>query len=479
MFKFINLDQTTKLRLKALEGWLAKLSDPNEDPWPDGTADESPLEDSWVVTDPTNEFNDLSDTWTDEEEVELEPEEIDYVYKGKRDANDCFHPFGTLTFDNGDVVTSEFHHGVREGNGVVQSPRNNISRLCGTYVNGKMQGRGKLVSLEFENQDGWSNFLFQITTDTSVIDCYFKDGVMHGPVRRIDMKKFREFRRQLSFVGKYRNGRPHGTCWQYTEGGGFLHGEVDPQTGTFTGPDIAFVYPDLYTCFVGRFEDGKMVSGQPGVVKAVHDQGGIMTCTFSTTSDNVSKYSLSTKTWIGDQPLVPDPYESLHVECKASGIADAGEGLYAKHDIPEGTIVAFYNGVRLPFELLGRPPEDWSTSGYKIHVNADYESGLRMDIPDKYVSLDNYRATLGHKMNHSFDSNCFEWFFEHPRFGTIPCEKTKRPVKAGEELTLDYEYDPNNCPDWFREALTTFLSNISEEQLGNLNSKYFSLISQL
>ena len=66
--------------------------------------------------------------------------------------------------------------------------------------------------------------------------------------------------------------------------------------------------------------------------------------------------------------------------------------------------------------------------GYKIHVNADYESGLRMDIPPKYVSRDNYRATLGHKMNHSFQSNCFEWFFDHPRFGVIPCEKTRRFV---------------------------------------------------
>ena len=58
-------------------------------------------------------------------------------------------------------------------------------------------------------------------------------------------------------------------------------------------------------------------------------------------------------------------------------------------------MVAFYNGVRLPFELLGRPPEEWDSSGYKIHVNADYESGLRMDIPEKYISRNNYIATLG------------------------------------------------------------------------------------
>ena len=56
-------------------------------------------------------------------------------------------------------------------------------------------------------------------------------------------------------------------------------------------------------------------------------------------------------------------------------------------------------------------------------------------------------------MNHSFRPNCIEWFFDHPRFGVIPCERTTRFVAAGEELFLDYEYDPYNCPDWFREAI--------------------------
>ena len=88
------------------------------------------------------------------------------------------------------------------------------------------------------------------------------DGVIHGgPVRRIDMKKFREFRRQLSFVGSYADGRPSGVCWEYREGGGYVHGKVDNADGKFTGDSVAFVYPDLVTAFVGRFEDGRMISG--------------------------------------------------------------------------------------------------------------------------------------------------------------------------------------------------------------------------
>ena len=43
------------------------------------------------------------------------------------------------------------------------------------------------------------------------------------------------------------------------------------------------------------------------------------------------------------------------------------------------------------------------------------------------------------------------------RFGIIPCERTTRDVLMGEELFLDYEYDPYNCPKWFSEALTSFV----------------------
>ena len=55
----------------------------------------------------------------------------------------------------------------------------------------------------------------------------------------------------------------------------------------------------------------------------------------------------------------------------------SGEGLFARRPLPKGTIAAFYNGIRLPYKLreLGQPKEEWATSGYKIYVNADYESG--------------------------------------------------------------------------------------------------------
>jgi hypothetical protein len=102
-----------------------------------------------------------------------------------------------------------------------------------------------------------SSNIFKVSNDTIVTDCFFKDGIIHGPVRKIGMKKFREFRRQLLFVGHFRNGKPFGPCWEYREGGGFVHGSPD-SSGAFTGDRLAFIYPDMCTALFGKFNDGVM-----------------------------------------------------------------------------------------------------------------------------------------------------------------------------------------------------------------------------
>ena len=159
------------------------------------------------------------------------------------------------------------------------------------------------------------------------------------------------------------------------------------------------------------------------------------------------------------------------VEMKKSAVPNSGDGLFAKCDIEKGTIVAFYNGVRLPYRV-GGPKDEWETSGYKIYINADYISGERMDIPEEYIDSANYKATLGHKLNHSFRANCEEWFFFHPRFDLIPAHRAKRDIAKGEELFLDYGYDPYNCPQWFSTELIAFKKSMTEEEEEKLLLKY-------
>ena len=51
--------------------------------------------------------------------------------------------------------------------------------------------------------------------------------------------------------------------------------------------------------------------------------------------------------------------------------------------------------------------------------------------------------------------------------------------KAGEELFLDYEYDPQNCPEWFLQEYLTFLDTLTDEDESHLHSKYAGYLGYL
>ena len=78
----------------------------------------------------------------------------EFKYSGPRDSQGLFHGGGRVTFSNGDEIMADFDHGIRNGDGVVISTRNNIARLCGKYVRGKLQGRGKVVSYFMKPERG-------------------------------------------------------------------------------------------------------------------------------------------------------------------------------------------------------------------------------------------------------------------------------------------------------------------------------------
>ena len=61
-----------------------------------------------------------------------------------------------------------------------------------------------------------------------------------------------------------------------------------------------------------------------------------------------------------------------------------------------------------------------------------------MDILPECVSLEAYNATLGHKINHSFEPNCKWDVVVHPVFGRIPRIVTLMDLEVGTELTCHY-----------------------------------------
>ena len=59
----------------------------------------------------------------------------------------------------------------------------------------------------------------------------------------------------------YRNDSISGTVWQFLAGGAILVGQVDRETELFSGRDVIYIYPDLFTAIIGRYDNGVLVSG--------------------------------------------------------------------------------------------------------------------------------------------------------------------------------------------------------------------------
>ena len=107
-----------------------------------------------------------------------------------------------------------------------------------------------------------------------------------------------------------------------------------------------------------------------------------------------------------------DPYERLTVACRPSELPNgAGDGLFALRDIPEKTIIAYYNGIRV------LPGESYTTTSahYQIYVDwVNTDDSPYIDIPKECVDANSYCASLAHKANHGFKPNCRYSPADHP-----------------------------------------------------------------
>ena len=142
-----------------------------------------------------------------------------------------------------------------------------------------------------------------------------------------------------------------------------------------------------------------------------------------------------------------DPYESERVEVRKSTVKNAGDGVFAVRDLPANTFVCFYHGIYLE-EGQSSPQEN---DDYQIFL--DWKSAPAspsLDILQDAWDHNEYTASVGHKVNHSWEPNCIYDKFYHPVFGkTALGIKSVRSIDQGEELFTHYRYDPNDCPDWY------------------------------
>ena len=106
-------------------------------------------------------------------------------------------------------------------------------------------------------------------------------------------------------------------------------------------------------------------------------KGGILHLKFHPISGNVFKFWQSTSQTVRCPWLQEDPYERKTVYSGVSAMGEcAGDGLFLHKDVSAGTVVSFYNGIRIkPGEI---PPFysdcyqiilDWRpTSIYEVNM---------------------------------------------------------------------------------------------------------------
>ena len=93
---------------------------------------------------------------------------------------------------------------------------------------------------------------------------------------------------------------------------------------------------------------------------------------------------------------------------------------------------------------------------YSLSLGLEDNDNFCLDLPPHLGNdVNKYNATLGHKLNHSFEPNTeFFLFSVHPILGTTMAISALENISPGSELTVNYGYDLESDPDhpeWFKE----------------------------
>lgn len=280
---------------------------------------------------------------------------------------------------------------------------------------------------------------------------YEDDSVYEGEVDADDNKNgFGELR---DAFGGYVRGHWEADC---------VHGQAEMLDGlegfTFTG-EFRFGHfhrgEMTFQCgakFVGEWRDSKMEGEGMFVfpdgrssIRGVWESGFLKTGNFFGLDGQPGGAMESEGQFPGKNPLLCDAYESQYVFVAPSTISGAGEGLFAKCDLPASLIVSYYNGALTELDVINA--RSWEENGNVVLL--DDNDKWAIDVPKPYNSMEHYRASFGHKANHHrAKQNCEYVDAYHPRFGHISSIKTTREIRTGEELFLDYEYDQQR-PEWY------------------------------
>ena len=223
-----------------------------------------------------------------------------------------------------------------------------------------------------------------------------------------------------------------------------------------------------YQCYQrGRFENGELVEAKSVNILAQRCRNGMKELMIrpSTHAADVKWIREEADRWhITKHALVMDPHERKSVYVGRSQVKGANEGLFARRDFLPGSIVSYFAGTRtfekfMFFDNMTEEEETITAAYYfKLSDNSPewwgYPDGLKLDIPEEFRSIYQYRTTLGHKANHMFKEKNTEYdTVDHPVHGGIVCLIATKPISKDEEVYVDYWYDVKSkaTVQWYKD----------------------------
>ena len=231
----------------------------------------------------------------------------------------------------------------------------------------------------------------------------------------------------------------------------------------------------METVLVGKFNDGIMVAAKPSKILAERCHKGIKEIRVAKPKIDapILTFKRPDRLRIGDQPRVMDPYTKKNIYI---GNGKKDDGVFAKRNLYKGELVMYYSGLfwntteQLLYTKNTHHNQTWEEY-WKIHRNLmGFDGPMTIHIPEPYWNISNYRATLGHKVNHSFKLNKVRYgYVYHPRFGNIKCCYTTAPIAKGEEIYVNYGYPIGApAPEWISDL---YLAETRKSWYGSNNRK--------
>eukprot|EP00094_Tigriopus_californicus_P012233 TCALIF_11823-PA protein Name:"Similar to setd7 Histone-lysine N-methyltransferase SETD7 (Halocynthia roretzi)" AED:0.00 eAED:0.00 QI:0/0.5/0.33/0.66/0.5/1/3/148/847 len=371
------------------------------------------------------------------------PHIIEFRYFGPRDAEDNFHGYGEIQI----IAKNTCYRGVCE--------ISKFTRLFGHFGRGKLQGPFSII-----HRSQW-----QSTMGLA------KDGIIHGLVATFGLvpvwpyvfskQKAKESARLymhsgIGMLAWFDNGREktdfilRGTVAD-PKSPGFLYGSTTKGTWNITGDHTAWLYPYYVSALVGKFDNNMMVSAQYAHLKSFRCDYHMPRFTFTEPSGSSFFFDPPTNETVTSQPLLADPYDAELVEVRESKVPGAGEGVYALKDIQPQQLFAMYAGIQVDDEQTKILHENYCNANLNGSYPCDKYSiatymGANIYLPTPWHQRDHNCATSAAKINNDFEPNVTSRFvdIEHPRFGLIMGTECTKPIKAGEEILIDYGYKHKN-----------------------------------